>query len=226
MEIAIHQIEFMSYLGFWEKISNVDKLVLLNEVDFRKNYFQNRNKILLNGQEHWFGIEVEKSTKTPINDVIVSKTYNPSKKLKTLEQAYKKAPFFDNYASGIIEVLEKKKKYLVDYNLPLFHFIKKSLGIELQEVIMQSEENYIGEKSDLILDICVSELADIYHSGKSGTDYLDMNDFSKTGIEVLVQNYKHPVYNQFNSCKFVPNLSIIDLLFNEGENALKILKNG
>ena len=226
MEVTIHQLEFMSYLGFWDKISNVDKLVLLDDVDFRKNYFQNRNKILINGEPNWFGVEVEKSTKTPIKDVIVSSIYNPTKKVKTIEQAYKKAPYFDKYAPGIIDVLKHRKKYLIEYNMSLFLNIRDYLGIDIKDIAVQSQENYEGDKSDLIINICKSEGATSYYSGVSGIDYLDLKQFESAGIDVKFQEYIHPVYNQLNSSKFVPYLSIIDLLFNEGENALKILKNG
>ena len=186
MEVTVHQLEFMSYLGFWEKISNVDKLVLLDDVDFRKNYFQNRNKILINEQEHWFGIEVERSTKTPIKDVKVSSIYNPTKKVKTIEQAYKKAPHFDKYAPGIIDVLKHRKKYLVEYNLSLFLNIRDYLGIDIKDIAVQSQENYSGDKSDLILNICKSEGAAVYHSGKSGADYLNLEEFQKNGNEVVL----------------------------------------
>lgn len=226
MKLTIHQIEFMSYLGFWEKITKADKFVILDDVPFRKNYFQNRNQILMNGNPNWFGIEVQKSTNTPIKEVKVSPAYNPTKKVKTIEQAYKKAPHFDKYAQGIVDILKQRHEYLIEYNFKLFLLIRDYLGLDLQEVICQSKENYVGHKSDLLLNICLTEGADTYLAGKSGIDYLDLSKFAEAGIGVDIQNYVHPKYSQLKTQKFTPFMSIIDLLFNEGPNSLNILKNG
>ena len=85
--------------------------------------------------------------------------------------------------------------------------------------------NITGEKSELILNLCNEVSAKSYISGPLGRDYLDINSFKKAGIDVLFHNYNHPKYSQ-HDYKFLPNLSVIDLIFNEGPESSSFITNG
>jgi len=99
----------------------------------------------------------------------------------------------------------------------------KKLGIKTKTVF--SSELHITEKgSDRILQICKALNSDTYIAGASGKNYLNLEDFKKNKIQVLFQNFQHPVYKQVYE-PFLPNMSVVDLLFNEGKNSLNILRN-
>lgn len=91
------------------------------------------------------------------------------------------------------------------------------------KTILSSELHVQGTGSDRILNICKSLNADIYLSGQFGNSYLNLEDFKNNSIDIKFQNFVHPVYKQCYS-PFMPNMSIIDLLFNEGENSKNILR--
>ncbi len=79
-----------------------------------------------------------------------------------------------------------------------------------------------GEKSDLVLDLCKKMKADVFIFGETGKTYAKVEDFESSGIKIIFQDYKHPKYTQVHE-NFVPNMSIIDLLFNCGPKSLEIL---
>jgi len=78
--------------------------------------------------------------------------------------------------------------------------------------------------SDRLLEICTSLKADVYLSGEMGKTYLKEDDFKRNHIDVIYQNFQHPKYKQVYE-PFMPNMSFIDLLFNEGDNSLKIIQD-
>lgn len=223
--ITIHQPEHLSYLGFWDKISRCDTLVLLDNVDYEKNYFQNRNKILTNDGEKYITVPVTFPYGKKIKDVRVSQNEWPVQKRKiieTLRQSYSKAPFFDEYFGDIEFIYNQNMTSLFHFNLDLIVRMIEFLGIDIT-IKIASCMNVKGDKSSLLANICDKIGADKYISGKSGIDYLDESLF--TGIQVTYQDFKHPKYNQINSKEFVPYLSVIDGLFNVGgKQLMKLIK--
>ena len=92
------------------------------------------------------------------------------------------------------------------------------------KIIFSSDLNLDSTGSEKLLDICKNCNAQIYLSGELGTNYLNEKIFEKEGIQVIFEKFIHPTYSQKFE-EFIPNMSIIDLLFNEGENSIDILKN-
>ena len=105
-------------------------------------------------------------------------------------------------------------------------FALKCLGID-RPIYFESKLNAGGRKTERIINIGRSLGADAYLSGAGGRDYLDEDSFSENKIELRYQDFRHPVYRQqFSSGKedFMPYMSVVDLLFNEGANSLKVIK--
>ena len=98
----------------------------------------------------------------------------------------------------------------------------KELQIKTK-TLFSSELGVLERGSDRILAICKKLNADVYLSGKLGSDYLDLKNFEESRIEVRFQNFQHPEYEQYYK-PFIPNMAGIDLIFNEGKNASKILQ--
>ena len=97
------------------------------------------------------------------------------------------------------------------------------LGIKNVRFTLASELAVSGTETELLINICKAIGADTYLSGFGGKKYMDEDAFEKEGINLEYYDFKHPTYRQLWG-DLIPNLSIIDLVFNEGERSLEILK--
>jgi len=222
MKVTIHQPEHMPWLGFFHKINMADVFVILDNVQYRKNYFQNRNKIRTSNGWTWIKVPVSYNMDTLINNVtIVSNLKWKKKWLDTIFYNYKKTLFFNDYFKNINELINKECETLCDLNIALIELLTKFLNIKTK--FIKASEIYVsGKGSDLIFDICKNLSAKTYISGISGKDYLDLKKFQDAGIEVVFQEFHHPIYKQLYE-PFIPCMSVIDLLFQYGEKSLNII---
>lgn len=193
MIVTIHQPEHFPYAGFFQKMSKADLFVVLDNVKFRKNYFQNRNKIKSrSGDDLWLTVPVEKSADSKeIRDVITSTDPNWRKKLSRTVQ--------ENLKVNLDEVYSHEK--LIDINMASIKWCMEKLNID-RPMVMASSLNVTGSKSELLANVLRSVGAKKYVSGPSGKDYLDLTHFE--GIEVeffepVVNNYYSSLYNIVNS---------------------------
>jgi len=223
--VTIHQPEHLSYLGFFHKVSLADTLVVLDNVAFEKNYFQNRNRINTNKGEEFITIPVSVgSSDCLIKDVKIADEFMRSvmrKNIETILLAYKKCRYFELYFEEFVNIYSSNFSTLSELNLALMRFIFYKLGISTK-IVLASSLNVSGSKTDLLVNILDVVGADKYISGCSGKDYLEMEKFR---IPVEFQNFKHPVYTQYGKNTFTPYLSIIDALFNVGGEITNIINH-
>lgn len=224
MKIAIHQPEHIPWPGFFNKIKNVDTFVFLNDVQYRKNYFQNRNKILdINYKDKWITIPIEKQNileKINKKKVFYSEDCKSIDKIfNILDSSYKNAKFYSLYRDNLYGIYKKRFEYLSELNEAIIEYILKILNIKTK-LIKSSDLNYSGSKSDLILSICKLLNANEYLSGISGIEYLNFKEFEKNNIKVTFQNYKFPQY--IPGIK-LPNISILDMIFRLGQESNKYI---
>jgi hypothetical protein len=114
----------------------------------------------------------------------------------------------------------------VDLNVHIIEYILKQLDIRTP-IHFESALDIKNTKTDRIIEICRKLKADTYLSGIGGKDYLEEGKFSQAGLKLIYQDFRHPVYQQQfmeNEKDFLPYMSILDLLFNEGPNSLEILE--
>lgn len=222
--ITIHQPEHLPYLGFFHKVSMCDELVLLDNVRYEKNYFQHRNRIYTSQGASFITVPVTNTHQT-INEVTICDTYfarHCRKNVRTIEEAYKNAPYFKKYGDSFMEVYtDPNFYYLSTYNESLLHWILNVLEIEVK-VTSSSEMGATGAKTDLIVDICNKVGADKYISGIGGLNYLEKEKFS---IPVEFQRFNHPVYTQWGRKEFQPCMSMIDAIFNVGPEIMNIIRS-
>jgi hypothetical protein len=147
------------------------------------------------------------------------------KHFKSITLAYGKAGYYKDYIGALESILlGKTYEFLTQLNFELLAFLLDSFGISVP-VIRASDYDFTGYKSDLVLDMCVKLGAKKYIFGVQGKNYADVESFGDKGIEVYFQDYVHPVYKQLHG-EFVPYLSAIDLLFNEGPKGKNIMMSG
>jgi len=225
MRVTILQPSYLPWLGFFEQMTRSDKFVLLDDVQYTRRDWRNRNRIRV--RENWIWLTVPVQQKSRFSQSLLETRIDNSvswrrKHLETLRQHYCKAPFFEKYFPRCQQIYEKDWEFLFDLCLETINLIKEEMGIETP-LLRSSEMKPGGEKTERLVSICRELGATHYLSGESGSNYIAEEDFSSQGIALEYQNYEHPVYPQ-RYTGFVPHLSAIDLLFNCGEQSLGILK--
>lgn len=222
--LSIRQPGYLPYMGFFKKIESSDIFVFLDDVQYVRGEWENRNKIRTSDGLMWLTVPILNKFGEKLNKVKIDNSKNWSKKhLTSIKINYNKSKYFDKYFSEIESILEKKWIKLIDLNLCLIDYFLKELKIHTK-CIRSSDLHVESTKSLRLLDICKKLGATTYLSGTLGVDYLDEKIFRDHGLSVIFENFKHPTYRQIYD-EFIPNVSIIDLLFNEGDNARKIIQN-
>lgn len=231
MVLTIHQPEHLPWSGYYHKMNMADTYLLYDDVQFEKNNFQNRNRIMGTNGVQWINVPINLSghTKDKINEITIANGSNPKwakKYLTTLRYSYSKHPYFDDYMPFFDELYSRQHENLCSLNIEIIKYFAKLLQIE-PRFEMSSNVEREGSKSDQILSICKNMNADTYIAGPSGRDYLNEKSFFDAGIKIIYQEYKHPKYEQYKRDNFTPYLSVIDMLFNVGaEHARELIVNG
>lgn len=232
MIITIHQPEHLPWLGLFNKIAKAEKFVILDSVQFEKNYFQNRNRIMGTNGVQWISIPVSNKGHMDgsiATTMIASDPKNSKwkeKYLQTIIQSYKKYPFFNDVFPLLENAINLDTEYFCEINIAIIKSFCDALDIHT-EYIRSSELDIGGLKSDLILDICKCVNTDVYIAGPSGRDYLDLESFRDSGIDVVFNDYHHPEYPQRKTEEFVSHLSALDLFMNVGfEQSKRIIMIG
>ena len=227
MILTAHQPVYLPWLGLFHKIYLADVFCYFDIVQYQKKDFNNRNQIKTQNGATWLSVPVESKNhlKKNVGDIKIIPGNWIKKHLKSIELAYKKSEFYKNYKEEFENIYKEEEiKTLSQLNLKILKFLLRKLKVE-KKIIIASEYNFKGAKSDLVLDMCVSLKATKYIFGSQGINYVDQNKFKNNNVEIFFQDFKHPKYKQLNG-NFLPYMSVIDLLFNEGEKSLeKILQN-
>ena len=224
--VAIHQPEYLPWLGFFKKMMNSELFVFYDDVQFRKKGWQNRNRIRTKNGTVLLSVPVHAHSYPNINEITIDNKKNWSNRhKKSILYNYASAPYFEDFKDFIESVFEKKFEYLIDLNTEIIKFIMNELEIK-PKIVFSSELKISKKGSDRILDICKKVGADYYITGTSwAQSHLRIDEFKKSNIVVEFQKLQHPIYTQIHG-KFIPEMSIIDLLFNEGKDRAKeILQN-
>jgi hypothetical protein len=222
--IAIHQPEHLPWLGYLDKARKADLFIFLDTVAFKKNYFENRNRIRT--PQGWAWVTAPVLLKGRFGQSFLDVEINNQARwaevyYRTLLQNYSRAPFWKTYGPVLEELLLRPWEKLVDLNLALIDMVWRAFGITTP-TRRASTLGVSGKKSGLLLDICRKTGASVYLSGPSGRDYLELSLFSDEGIGVEFHAFRHPEYHQRFS-PFVPGLASIDLLLNEGPDGIRRL---
>lgn len=220
MRLIGHQPEFLPWLGFFHKLTLGDTFMIVDNVQFKKKHFENRNRIRSVNGPLWLTVPVETHGRFEqhINQVVIDNRSKWQRKmLKSIELNYAKTPYFPDYWPFFSRVLSQERDLLAELNEELIRGCIDFLGIEV-DIIRSSDLGVAAQGTNLIVEMCKQVGADVYVSGQSGKEYLDEAFVAASGIELTYQCFDHPQYRQIAE-PFIPQMSVIDLLFNEGEKA-------
>ncbi len=230
MKGTILQPTYLPWLGYFEIIDSVDVFVVFDHVQFVRKTWQQRNKIKTRNGVVTLTLPVKRDGRnTRICDAELSHNQgNPMENhWKTIALAYKKAPFFHKYESIFQNIYSKKYNLLGDLNFAIIETIFGILCLD-KKIFFSSRLNLNDEnmeKTEKIVNLCKKVGITSLYDGKSAADFINTSLFDKEGISVTFQNYKHPIYRQLWG-PFVAYLSVIDLLFNEGDSSMEIIRSG
>lgn len=225
-KIAILQSNYIPWKGYFDLINMVDEFILYDEAQYTKNDWRNRNKIYTSQGVQWLTIPArqasleQKIIETKITDINWTK-----KHWRTLQQNYSKAKYFKEYKELFAELyLNCTEEYLSQINHRFITAINEILGIKTK-ISWSSEYELVEGQTEKLLGICKQAGATTYLSGPAAKDYFDEDLAAQEGIEVEWMDYSgYPEYQQLHQ-PFEHGVTILDLIFNEGPNATKLMKS-
>lgn len=227
MTCVIMQPTYLPWAGYFDMMDTADVFVLFDTVQFEKQAWQQRNRIKSGSDKSiWLTVPVIQNLGQKIIDVKVNNAQEWTRKhWGTIEQFYRKAPYWKNYSADFAKVYDRAWTSLPELNITLIELIRGILGIDTV-LVRASDRKFCGEKVGLLVNICREFGADVYLSPVRASDYIEEdNVFGPAGIKLLYHRYEHPVYSQqFEG--FMPFMSVIDLIFNAGPKALEIIRSG
>ena len=229
MKAAILQPTYLPWMGYFEMIDSSDVFVVFDHVQFERKSWQQRNMIKTANGVVPLTVPVQKMPReTNISEIKISYDHgNPLKDhWKTIELAYKKAPYFQEYKPFFEKVYSKKYVLLEDLNVEIIKLICNILGIRTKIIFSSDLGLKDGNmaKTKKVVNLCRKQGIVHLYDTKGAEEILDKSLFKKDNIKITFQNFQHPEYHQLWG-EFVPYLSVIDLLFNEGNKSLSIIKS-
>lgn len=225
--VVIHQPDFLPYLGFFDRLIRADIYVVFDNVQFvyGSRSWTNRDKIKTKQGAKWITVATQKCPRdTKIQDVLIQENGDwKSRHLNILTENYKEAGYYKEIMPYMQKLYTSNTKRLMDFNMASIKMLMELLDIDI-EIVYASHLGVTGKSNELLVDIMHKLGAKKYLSGVGAKDYYKPEVFEKADIEVIWQQFAHPVYKQLYG-DFIPYLSTIDLLFNCGiQESRKILR--
>jgi hypothetical protein len=229
MLIAIHQPHYLPWLGYLSRMAAADLFVLLDHVQFERRNYQNRARVLIDGEPRWLTVPVEQRSRDEriadkqIDNRLDGPRHWSRMHFLTLRHAYREAPYLAQYLAKLEAVYRTPFASLVDLNAALLEFLRGELAIRTP-IVRSSTLAARGAKSEMVLDLCRRVGARALLVGLGGSrEYLDREAFARAGVALVMQEFAHPQYRQCGAAPFTAGLSAIDLLLNCGPDSRHVL---
>ncbi len=230
MIVAAHQPHYLPWLGYIDKMAKADLFVVMDDLQFEAQNFQNRQRVKLPDGPAWLTVPLEHG---PQSERILDKRIDNSGNAKqhwqrrnwlTLETNYRRTPYWSVYGDELREVYTREWTSLVELDLHMLALARKWLAIGTP-IVRASTLALTGAKTDRLIALCHAVGARAYLSGGGGsTSYLDVEKMGRAGVGVIWQSFEHPVYAQrYPQRGFDSHLGFIDLILNCGPASRAIL---
>jgi len=231
--VAAHQPHYLPWLGYLDKLARADVFVVMDDLQYEAQNFQNRQRLKLADGPHWLTVPLVRHAQTDrICDLRIdnagrgSRHHWQRRTWRTLEVHYGRAAWFAQYAPELEDVFVRRWTHLVELDLHVLELARNWLGIKVP-IVRASSLGLAGAKTDRIVDFCTKLGAGVYLSGRGGsTGYLDVDALARAGVTPMWQQFRHPTYPQrYAQLGFVSHLGFLDLLLNCGPDAAAVLAN-
>jgi len=224
MIVAVHQPQYLPWIGYFHKIDKADVFVLLDNVQFKKNEWQNRNKIKTAQGWQWLTVPVMYKYPQLINEVPINNKVNwQHKQQQALVSNYKKAPHYGLLEPFFTETFSSSWEIISQLNIETVRRLTEILGIDTPLYIASELGEFPEHPDERLIAIARYFGAETYLAGAGGRAYMDLGRYDKGGITVIFQEFRHPVYDQLFG-EFEPFMSVVDLIFNHGDESLGIVR--
>lgn len=222
MRVGIHQINYLPWMGYFNKIAKSDVFILMDEVQMTDGGMMQRNRVLnKNGEISFLTVAFAKKgyMDIPFSEVRLNQAVDWQKRqLNFLWDNYHKFPYWEEVYKSFAFVFEEKFETLQQVNERTIRQIMLLLDIQTP-LIYQSSLSYdrTTKNNDLVLELCKAVGADCYLSGNGAKKYMEVEAFRQQGINVQFQTFDPPPYTQkYSRDGAVPGLSILDVFLNCG----------
>lgn len=218
MKCAIMQPHFFPWSGYFNLISKVDKFVFLDDAQYSKNSWQNRNYIIDHREKILINIPVIKSSlDTKIKNKVIDKPNKSKSRIsKIIFQSYSKHKYYDDLCELMKYFLTLESKYLSECNINMIKFISSKLKIQTQ-FLCSSDLNLPQTRTHKLIKILEKLNAKEYLSPIGAKGYLTEDGFETlTDIKLCFHEFSGTNYSQMNQNEFIKNLSILDVVANLG----------
>jgi WbqC-like protein family len=226
--VAIHQPNFLPWLGFFDKLARADVFVLLDSVQFprtSKGTWINRVKLLVGGKEQWVTVPIVRArgSARPIDEVLIDDAQPWRKKLiRTIELNYRRAPAFGEVYPLLEELLATPVGRIAEFNERNARRLAEALALDTSKIVRSSDLQAEGQSTDLLIELTLAVGGTAYMPGGDAYRYQEDEKFATRGLELVPQEFRHPTYAQPVD-PFVPGLSVVDALLNCGVEQTRAL---
>jgi hypothetical protein len=228
MNVVILQPSYIPWRGVFDQIHRADLFIFYDDVQYDKHGWRNRNQIKTVQGKQWLTIPVHSSGATQgrlIKEIEIdwSKIWTTNH-IKALTVSYSRAPYFRQVTAFLRPFYERHDQFLADFTIDLTVALARQMGINHTRFMRASELSGIdGEKTDRLVQLLTKVGAKHYISGPSAKDYLEEEKIKSEGLTLEYMEYDYPEYPQLYP-PFDPNVTILDLLFMTGKDALKYIR--
>jgi hypothetical protein len=217
MKCAVIQPSYVPWRGYFDLIMRSDVFVFYDDVQYDKSGWRNRNRVKTPNGVGWLTIPVVAKGNTASHLPIHQARINPAvawahKHWTTLEQSYRKAPYFSTFAPLVRPFYERPAELLVEVTIPLTIALARAVGITHTRFVRSSELGIAGAKTDRLIAVLRSVGATHYYSGPSARDYIEADKFADAGIALEYVDYRYAAYTQLYP-PYEEKVSILDTLF-------------
>lgn len=220
---------YLPWLGYFEQMALCDEFMFLDDVQYTKQDWRNRNRIRTKDGSMWLTIPIKRGKLGQLlNETQINHQLKWHRKhLAALEMNYKPCYYYEEVIGIYETVFSTRPQRLIDLTMPLIKAFAQYMSIETvftrsSDLDIKSSDKPENNKQGRVIELCNLRGADIFYTGPSAQDYIEDDVFTNAGVKPVFQNYIHPVYEQHFS-GFESHMSIIDLLMNYGSDALEIL---
>jgi hypothetical protein len=225
VRISIIQSCYVPWRGFFDLIGRCDEYVILDQVQYVKRHWHNRNRIKTAAGIEWLTVPViTKGRRDQTIDAVEIEQPWAEKHWRAIELAYRRAPHFAAMAPRVRGWYERaaRERLLTEINVIFLREIATLLGLGtrfVRDTVYPAQ----GTKTERLLAIIRAAGADTYLSGPSAKAYLDVPLLAEAGVAVQWMSYEgYPRYPQLHG-QFEASVSVLDLMFNVGPNAPRYL---
>lgn len=222
--IAIMQPVYLPWMGYFEQMAVCDEFMFLDDVQYTKKDWRNRNKIRTKTDWMWLTIPVQRAKfGQTLSETKISYSENwTAKHLADIRTNYAPCPYYQDIYDILAAAFTQQPVLLTDLTVSLTRQLAEYMGIHTPISFASDVPRVSPDRHDRIIELCRARNADLVYTGPAAKAYMDLDFLRNAGLEVIFQNYQHPHYKQ-HFPGFESHMAIIDLLMNHGPGAREIL---